>query len=345
VITTAQAVHASTQTPSQAPSFVIEPCRDADQLRDYIDAHWRAGHILARDERMFRFQYQTPWVDQSIFPAGISALCAYSQDSRLLGFLGSIVAPYPRPQSYWLALWHVLPELKGGGAGGRLLQAMQDIAVGRDGRGLGSPDTAHAPDSLSNPGCGWIGTFGAGPEALPVYLKRGYACRAVRRWVFDPDRTTSTLPAPPDSIALHSAEWLPNAEWLSYRFAKHPIFQYEYRAGGVFRTEENSYGLVTHCCRLSGDWRDDVQAVCARDKEIARRKSIPYLMDCWSIDCPGGIPSATTSTSPSGWSLAPDDLPSVFHPPQARGNLIYASGRPFLPTSVQKGDCDQDRPN
>ncbi|MEK6702222.1 MAG: hypothetical protein AABZ53_08160, partial [Planctomycetota bacterium] len=55
----------------------IEPCRDAAQLREYIDTHWRKGHILARDQRMFEFQYQTPWVDRSVFPQGISVLGAY----------------------------------------------------------------------------------------------------------------------------------------------------------------------------------------------------------------------------------------------------------------------------
>lgn len=42
---------------------------------------------------------------------------------------------------------------------------------------------------------------------------------------------------------------------------------------------------------------------------------------------------------------AREDLPSVFHPPEARGNRIYAVGLPFLPDRVHKGDCDQDRPN
>src|SRR5258707_1255125 len=116
----------------------IEPCHDIIQLREYIDTYWRKGHILARDPKMFDFQYRTPWVDTKVWPGGTSVLCIY-EGTKLLGFLGSIVAPYPRPQSYWLALWHVLPELKGGGVGGKLLQQLQDTAASQD---------------------GWIGTFG-----------------------------------------------------------------------------------------------------------------------------------------------------------------------------------------
>lgn len=286
----------------------IEPCRDIVQLREYIDTYWRKGHILARDPRMFDFQYRTPWVDKKLWPGGTSVLCIYD-GPKLLGFLGSIVAPYPRPQSYWLALWHVLPELKGGGVGGKLLQQMQDTAASQD---------------------GWIGTFGAGPEALPVYLKRGYCCRAVRRWMYQPGSGAAIPKAP----VRHSAEALPDDAWTDYRFKKHPIFQYEMRSGGIFRTEKNDWGLVSHAVRLGEHWSTDAREVFGRDSGRAREAGTKHLMDAWAFECPG-----------PGWSLAPDDLPTVFHPPEARGNVIYAVGRPFIPTMVHKGDCDQDRPN
>ena len=53
--------------PPATTSAVIEPCRDAAQLRAYIDTYWRKGHILSRDEAMFRFTYMTPWVDRAVF--------------------------------------------------------------------------------------------------------------------------------------------------------------------------------------------------------------------------------------------------------------------------------------
>jgi hypothetical protein len=298
----------------------IHPCRDADELRAYIDRHWRKDHVLARDERMFRFQYMTPWVDRATFPDGISVLCAHL-DGELVGFLGSIVTPYPRPQSYWLALWHVLPSMKGGGQGGKLLQAMQDVAIGPTGRKGG-----------------WIGTFGAGPDALPVYLKRGFQARAVRRWVFQPERAGAGDAAAYAPFALHGAEAPANDEWLDFRFRRHPIFEYEWRESGIYRTDSNEWGVVTHCLRLHPDaahrLESDVAEVYERDRALAAREGRNYLMDAWSFDAPG-----------AAWTLAPDDLPSVFHPPAARGNVIYAVGKSFLPTYVQKGDCDQDRPN
>jgi hypothetical protein len=290
----------------------IEPCRDPAPLRRYIDEHWRKNHVLARDERMFAFQYQTPWVDRAAFPQGISVLGAY-EGSELIGFIGAIAAPYPRKRSSWLALWHVRPDLKSSGMGGKLLQAMQDRAVG--------------PDST-----GWIGTFGAGPAALPVYLKRGYACRAVRRWLYDPRSAPDAAMAAPAS--LHSTESEAGEAWLDYRYARHPLFKYEILPGGIFRTERNAWGLVTHALLLRDDWRAEAARIHARDAALADREGVAHLMDAWSFGRPG-----------PGWELAPDDLPSVFSPPEARGNLIYATGFPFTPARVQKGDCDQDRPN
>ncbi len=287
----------------------VEPCRDDAQLREYIDEHWRKGHVLARDPAMFDFQYRTPWVDTEMFPLGTSVLCTYSEAGDLVGFLGAIVAPYPRPYSLWLALWHVLPETKGTGIGGQILRAMQDHCTAKD---------------------GWIGTFGAGSEAVPVYLKRSYAVRAVRRWVFDGERSPTRGPEPRPTVG----ETGPPEEWLTYRYDRHPTFNYSRLGQTVVRTEDNDWGRVTHALLLGPDWPNHIPDVFEREQAAAKANSADYLLDCWTFDCPG-----------SGWTLAAEDLPSLFHPPDARGNLIYASGRPFMPATVSKGDCDQDRPN
>ena len=303
----------------------IEPCRNPEQLRAYIDEHWRRGHVLATDETMFRFTYMTPWVNRDVFPEGVSVLTVMNGDgpsSRMLGFLGAICAPYPRPTSYWLALWHVLPELKGTGLGGKLLQTMQEIAL-----------TAGGKQPYGR--AGWIGTFGAGPEALPVYLKRGYAVRSGRRWIYQQSDGPAQLRAPmPEPIPMNLAECAPAEAWLAHRFDNHPIYKYERKDQCAFRTEVNDWGRVTHAVRVAGDWREHVHAVYEREKLLADIASLPYIMDAWAFDCPG-----------PGWELAPNDLPSVFHPPEARGNVTNAVGLPFIPSAIHKGDCDQDRPN
>jgi hypothetical protein len=291
----------------------IEPLREQDELARYIDAHWQRGHVLARDPAMLRFTYATPWVDRELFPTGLSVLGAYSDEDLLMGFLGAIVAPYPHPSSYWLALWHVVPELKGTGVGGKLLQSMDDLAL-VDG--------------------GWMGGFGIGPEALPVYLKRGYNVRAARRWLWLGDTEEQGNEEHRTRSCLHSTEQLQDDAWIDYRFRSHPTFTYDLRDGSVFRTENNRWGRVTHAVSLAARSRSAVQRVWNEESKIARDAGSRYLLDAWAFESPG-----------AGWSLAPADLPSVFHPPEARGNLIYAMGKPYLPTEIQKSDGDQDRPN
>lgn len=299
----------------------IRPCEDADALREYIDRNWRKGHILATDDAMFDFTYRTPWVDREYFPHGMSVLCLYDQ-TKLLGFLGATVAPYPRPQSYWGSLWHVHESLKGGGYGGKLLDAFQAIADEQD---------------------GWYGGFGAGPEALPIYLKRGYVVRAARRWVYQPSHNDNHVEQACDlglaacghiPTLLHSNELLPNEKWVDFRYRQHPSYQYDIRLGGIFRTEDNDWGTVTHVCMLGDASRGMLDEQYQRGFEQAKKGGRRYLMDVWSFDPPG-----------AGWQRAPEDLPSVFHPPEARGNLIYAIGKPFLVSRIHKGDGDQDRPN
>lgn len=288
----------------------IRPCEDAKQLQQYINTYWRRGHVLATDDAMLRFTYSTSWVDKSVWTGGLSVLGLYD-GTRMTGFLGSIVTPYPRSQSYWLALWHVLPETKGTGLGGKLLARMQSIAEESD---------------------GWIGTFGAGPEALPVYLKRGYCVRAARRWVYSPEHARMDVAPMVMPVRLHSAEQLPSEGWFDHRYWNHPLFTYQKLGEVVYRTEENSWGMVTHICHHPEDAERTFAEIFAT--ESGKAKGRRYLMDAWGFECPG-----------DKWIPAPEDLPSVFHPPEARGSTIYSVGRPFVVTRVFKGDCDQDRPN
>jgi GNAT superfamily N-acetyltransferase len=289
----------------------IEPITDLGEVREYIDRNWAAGHILARDLEMATFTYATPWVDRAVFPGGYSVIGARGDDGRLVGFIGSIAAPYPRRPSYWTALWHVLPEMKGTGTGDRLLQELEDIALA---------------------GEGWVGTFGAGRFALPVFLNRGYTVRGARRWLYDADVSGDAS----RRFTPNTGPWEAEAPetWFEYRFDRHPRFAYERHPDGVFRTEENAWGRVTHAVWLKEGSAELVRTIHERESAIASRDGRQYLFDAWAFDSPG----------PS-WRLAPPDLPSVFHPPQSRGNITFAVGLPFLPGAVQKGDCDQDRPN
>lgn len=258
---------------------------------------------------MFEFQYRTPWVPAELFPSGTSVVCAYGSHGDLVGFIGAIVAPYPRPLSYWQSLWHVVPRMKGTGVGGRLLERMRDLATTSD---------------------GWTGVFGTTPEGLRVYRRHGFEIQPVSRWIYSPGGAApSTTPS-----ALLLGEQRPSDEWDEYRFGQHPTFTYERCGSTVFRTESNSWGRVTHVVRLGTDWFGAVEGVYEAQLRQAESNGEPYILDAWEREHPGG-----------NWSMADQNLPSVFHPPEARGNTLYAAGFPYCPSVLDKGDSDQDRPN
>lgn len=253
----------------------IRKCVDPEAVMRYIGSYWKAGHILSRSREMFDFQY--------LRDGEYSIQCAYN-GTEMVGFIGAIVAEWPEPSSYWLALWHTLESCRGTGVGGRLLQAMEDAAPS------------------------WIGTYGAGPKAVPVYLKRGYEVCSIRRWV------------PTSPIADFSRLGRrTSSSWVDFRFTRHPVFSYEMSGGLIYRR--------------NADWTHIVGSTDLVSSDIVSG-DIGQNVDCWSATEPG-----------NGWVLCDPSVPSVFHPPEARGNTTIAVGKPYVPLWIMKGDCDQDRPS
>lgn len=288
---------------------VIVPCEDPEELRAYIAEKWLADHVLVRDEAMFDFQYRTPWVDHRDFPEGISVLCARDAAGNLVGFSGAIATPYPRPCSYWRALWHVRDDHRGQGLGGALLEQMRAIAEPRN---------------------GWLGTFGAGPMARPVYRHHGFGTRSVYRWLYEPTIPPSNALKQPR--VNHEVD--PPEEWFVYRYERHPRFVYSRVKGVWFRVDENDWGLVGHVVYIDETWPLVVGDLHRNLTERSKNEGRPALVEVWSPEWPG-----------TGWRIAPHDVPSVFHPPERRGSVRYAAGWPFLPRRIGLGDADQDRPN
>jgi len=59
---------------------------DVEELRRFIDNHWRRGHVLARDEVLLRWQFDHTRAKGKAFH-GPSVLLAWEED-RIVGMLG-----------------------------------------------------------------------------------------------------------------------------------------------------------------------------------------------------------------------------------------------------------------
>ncbi len=120
-------------TPS-APSVRVAPCGpdQVPQLRQFIEVHWRAGHILACNETLLCWQYNSTRMRHPDFQ-GPSVLLALEQN-RIVGMLGLIPTEinlhHQVVAGAWLSNLLVIPEYRTKGVGLKLMWAAHNLDLG-----------------------------------------------------------------------------------------------------------------------------------------------------------------------------------------------------------------------
>lgn len=195
----------------------IRPVDNLTVVQTMTATYWTPKHPVGNpNDPMAAFYLATPWVDQKVFPAGISVLGAWHED-RCLG----ISCVQVTPDAAWHVIWFVTPEAKGQGVGRRLLLAMRE---------------AVQPKPLY--------VFGISKDGMPHYEKTGFQTTVALRWKLENGPYVPLWkPAPL------------NTEWVRYRFDEHPVFKnYERRGETIVRADLNDWGLVLHVPHLGADW-------------------------------------------------------------------------------------------
>src|SRR5688572_1211607 len=94
------------------------PATRTSELQSFLGAEWKAGHVLATNERLLRWQH--PRRDDEL------SFVAASMDSELVGVLGVIPADVgvrgERFRGGWLTTWVVVPAARRHRIGLRLLE-------------------------------------------------------------------------------------------------------------------------------------------------------------------------------------------------------------------------------
>ncbi len=235
----------------------IHGCRhsDVEAVQRFIDQHWRPGHILTRDEALFRWQFDST---RKTGHEGFSILLAREQD-RVVGMLGLIgfdfnVRGMVIP-GVWLSQWTTLPEVRSLGVGMDLLWAVRDLGYEAI-FVLGANEIARKIYAAmgfeilpSVPR--WVGVFDI--EGAIQLLKRAAPSEQVNRlrqfcaeYAIDRRLQASKTPQVQilDSCETFAGEWDrfctnelqrsfvgPNkdAAYLNWRYINHPLFKYEMR--------------------------------------------------------------------------------------------------------------------
>jgi Acetyltransferase (GNAT) domain len=224
------------------------------ELQAHIDEDWRRGHILARDERLLRWQHSFPED-----PKRLSVLVA-REGERIVGSLGVIVVSFcvhgRRCTGGWLTTWIATPAARKRQVGLRLLRRV-----------------------LEEP-FGFVGTTAANETGLRLYRALGFSVNpSIPRWVrvISRDALATLLgdrapphdepPQPPARSALRISSWSEafaerwdelwerrfaprlvgtwrDAAYLCRRYLEHPWFAYAVRVAQD--ADGSPRGLAVH---------------------------------------------------------------------------------------------------
>ena len=230
------------------------PTHRIPDLQTLIDAHWRSGHVLARDEALLRWQYR-----HLCSPDELSIVIATDRkNDRIIGCLGLIQAPFndhgTKRLALWMSMWLLVPEARGKGIGFALLdRAIRDgydviACVGFNDvtrrlvsrMGFYIQDvvprwvrpvslqallslTAARPQPYSDALRARWETITAGPRLAPAGLVVGSTQERLRGW----GECWRKRLAPAYLSTWH------DADYLRWRYLDHPSFDYEVLLAGT----------------------------------------------------------------------------------------------------------------
>jgi len=309
---------------------------DLPLLQRLVDAHWRKGHVLARDPDLFRWQYRVPGDSRQL-----SVLVARLRGEPI-GFLGVVRTPFCNSGEIvpggWLAMWFVTPEARSTQAGLALvLEALREFEVVAC---LGLNETAEA--ILHRLG------FEVMPR-LPRFVSESmegskakvveWSDTAAEAW----ERTWL------EKIAPNFVGTARDAAFLRWRYVDHPTYHYIVRfaedasALVVYRVE-NVPGREARVVRF-------VEAV-GNPREAAHLvgHALAENQDAWLADFTCVTPDDAEPFLRAGFapeSSLREPPPDRFQPPERSRRGLWAAFHGVEDAAVYatRADGDQDRPS
>ena len=318
----------------------------------FIDRHWSAGHILARDRALMDFQHGDP-DDRDHYNWLIA-----EDNGEMVGILGYIPtriydAALDGQCFVWLTLWCVRPDMRGSAVGLRLLRAFEKV----------------------EPNSG-VGVLGVNPEHPPMYRALGYRVGELAHHVLFSNIMTTKLAnrpegwiAPkmskgsarldkvtasrlPEIVADERAVPYKTAAYFSNRYLGHPIYRYDVfavvisgkpRALLAARVAEHDGARALRIVDYAGP--SEVLAACGPALlDLIVERGAEYA-DLWEY----GLEPDDLADCGFARVAADGDLivPNYFEPFVRQNQRIeFAIRAPErLPVRIFRGDGDQDRPS
>lgn len=333
------------------------------EMQAFIDAHWRPGHILARDAQLLRWQHQRDDDTLSILVA--------EEGGQFVGMLGLILGDFnvrgKKLPAAWLAMWVIKPETK---VGLELLLHAMRLRVA------------------------FLGVLGANETAMGIYRALKFTtvddvprmvrlvdahalesldCQLIEQpsialdddgLTFDED-LSGWNEAWQNTHCLSAVGTWRDAHYLARRYLSHPTFRYHVLhvaddaqgAGGclVYRIipVADHDACVVRIVELMGQ-REAMRALARHAENVARTHGAAF------VEFYGTYQAALAACEAAGYVRESTErrLPSLFSPLDHRRQRLTLAMfptqqaevdfGPLLATGqlmVTRGDGDQDRPN
>jgi len=352
-------VSSPNRRPTAGVHYQFATQSDSALVREFIDRHWRRGHVLARDERLLLWQHRGPG-DRLNFVLG-------ERDGEVLGILGFIDSsrfdPHDTPGSVSLTTWVTRTDVPTTGVGTGLLRfldrerradLLSTIGVAVDAQRLlgalsfATGEMAHRV-VLNAARPSWsVASVGTSSPAPIVESHSAGSVRAVvgriGSWQYDYA----------DLLSSHNASTIPRKSigYLEARFADHPAYDYWsltlIRRGEpicllICRSIDVEGTIVARCVDKIGDLA--VEGASAAIHGVLVERDLEYLDFVFHG-------AATDRSLPEGFLVVRPEsgpwVPGFFEPYRREHRTLRYAHR--IRATVQDvelwmADSDQDRPS
>ena len=343
---------------------------DEDAILDFLNEHWKRGHIFVTNPELMRWQHQS-----SVNPANqLSFVIAESDEQKkpagLVALLGFI--PFQRfdPESDWselsLAIWKVRDDANAPGLGFQLLRYLERELEPTMICAIGISEIVKPIYRALGYQLGTLNHVALFPEKknTPTLISKGVPNNA---WSCSPDDSSLVLQAlpasdPPNPSTIEALDRLggyglprKSYKYIQQRYINHPWYDYHFRLAFVDNTPELlivwrvisvNGSKVLRVVDLVGD--QSILARCApalrQEIQLSGSEYLDIVSQGLDIDSLRESGFVDTQQYPSMI------LPNYFSPFERRNvnrDFAYKKSKDFADQKVHlfRADSDQDRPN
>ncbi|WP_442508726.1 hypothetical protein SH528x_000257 [Novipirellula sp. SH528] len=207
-------------------------------MRDFIETHWRSGHILARSAEVFDWQYRNEACQRYNFVVGIE-----TDTKEIHGVLGFIPVSHFDPEledqrEIWLAVWKVREDRETSGLGLSMLMKLKQLSKAKSIGLIGLSEDSRQIFRALRYTCGNAEHYYlVNPERTTFKILGGFDdCYAHERAANDPlkrivrldnDDIPTTLKGIESSQLADQQRPYKTATYFLNRYARHPFYQYQ----------------------------------------------------------------------------------------------------------------------